>query len=30
MVVLNSIDAVREALVHKQNDYAGRPSVYSG
>ncbi|XP_002737140.1 cytochrome P450 1A5-like [Saccoglossus kowalevskii] len=29
VVILNSIEVIKETLVKKQNDYAGRPNVYS-
>ncbi len=29
VVILNSVESYREALVTKQNDYAGRPNLYS-
>ena len=28
-VVLNTIEAVRDTLIKKQNDYAGRPQFYT-
>ena len=29
MVVLNSLQSIREAMVEKQNEYAGRPTNHS-
>ena len=30
VVVLNNIDVVKEALLRKQDQFAGRPEVFSG